>query len=219
MNTLAVILEAPERLALRSLEMKPVEAADVLIEIAFSGISTGTEKLLWSGRMPPFPGLGYPLVPGYESVGRIVDAGPEARARIGDWVFVPGANCYTEAHGLFGGTAQRVIVPSARALPIPEHLGELFDTRPAVGLVFFCRAHGQGLAEGWGVQPVRTGRVRVRQRAGPMAGPHGSLPSASSQRCRCQSRNRRASGQLISPWPVAPGATAVRSPCIQSAWV
>ena len=105
MNTLAVILEAPERLALRALEMKPVEASDVLVEIAWSGISTGTEKLLFTGRMPPFPGMGYPLVPGYESVGRIVDAGPEARARIGDWVFVPGANCYTDARGLFGGTA------------------------------------------------------------------------------------------------------------------
>lgn len=124
MNTLAVILEAPERLALRALEMKPVEASDVLVDIAYSGISTGTEKLLFTGRMPPFPGLGYPLVPGYESVGRIIDAGREAQGRIGDWVFVPGANCYTDARGLFGGTARRVIVPSARALPIPEHLGE-----------------------------------------------------------------------------------------------
>ena len=124
MNTLAVILEAPERLALRSLEMKPVEAGDVVVDIAWSGISTGTEKLLWTGTMPPFPGLGYPLVPGYESVGRIVDAGAEARERIGDWVFVPGANCYQDARGLFGGTARRVIVPSARAIPIPEHLGE-----------------------------------------------------------------------------------------------
>ena len=124
MNTLAVILEAPERLALRSLEMKPVEAGDVVVEIAWSGISTGTEKLLFTGRMPPFPGFGYPLVPGYESVGRIVDAGPDARGRIGDWVFVPGANCYTDARGLFGGTARRDILTSARALPIPEHLGD-----------------------------------------------------------------------------------------------
>ena len=52
MLTLAVILEAPEHLALRALEMKPVEAADVLVEIAWSGISTGTEKLLFTGRMP-----------------------------------------------------------------------------------------------------------------------------------------------------------------------
>jgi bacteriochlorophyllide a dehydrogenase len=124
MNTLAVILEAPERLALRTLELTPAGPSDVIVEIHYSGISTGTEKLLWTGKMPPFPGLGYPLVPGYESVGRIVDAGVDARARIGDWVFVPGANCYQDARGLFGGTARTVIVDSARAIPIPEELGE-----------------------------------------------------------------------------------------------
>lgn len=119
-----MILEGPERLALRTLELNPVSSSDVLVEITFSGISSGTEKLLWSGRMPQFPGMGYPLVPGYESVGRIIDAGAEARGRIGEWVFVPGANCYTSARGLFGGTARQVVLPSARALPIPESLGE-----------------------------------------------------------------------------------------------
>jgi len=74
--------------------------------------------------MPPFPGMGYPLVPGYESVGRIVDAGPDAQGRIGEWVFVPGASCYADARGLFGGSAKTLIVPSARALPIPESLAE-----------------------------------------------------------------------------------------------
>ncbi len=111
-------------MALRTLELNPLGPGDVLVEIAFSGVSTGTEKLLWTGRMPHFPGMGYPLVPGYESVGRVVDAGSEARGRIGDWVFVPGANCYHDARGLFGGTAHRVSVPSPRALPIPETLGE-----------------------------------------------------------------------------------------------
>jgi 3-hydroxyethyl bacteriochlorophyllide a dehydrogenase len=124
MDTLAVILEGPERLAFRTLELNPAGPNDVTVEIAWSGISSGTEKLLWTGRMPSFPGMGYPLVPGYESVGRIVDAGSEVRGRIGDWVFVPGANCYTDARGLFGGTARRVIVPSARALPVPEKLGD-----------------------------------------------------------------------------------------------
>lgn len=123
METLAVILEAPETLSLRPLALNPIGEGDVLVEVAWSGISSGTEKLLWSGRMPTFPGMGYPLVPGYESVGRVVDAGVNARARIGEWVFVPGANCYTQARGLFGGTARRVILPAARAMPVDESLG------------------------------------------------------------------------------------------------
>ena len=123
MHSLAVILERPERVALESLELSPASPSDVLVEIAWSGISIGTEKLLFTGEMPDFPGMGYPLVPGYESIGRIVEAGSAAYARIGEWVFVPGANCYASARGLFGGTAQRVMLPSARALTVPEHLG------------------------------------------------------------------------------------------------
>ncbi len=133
MDALAVILEAPRRIALRKLALTGSDSAisgftglapsDVLINIHWSGVSAGTEKLLWSGEMPAFPGMGYPLVPGYESVGRIVDSGADAQGRIGDWVFVPGATCYADARGLFGGTAQRVIVPSARAFPISETLG------------------------------------------------------------------------------------------------
>ena len=123
MEAYAVILESPEALSLRRLALTDVTAADVVVDIHWSGISSGTEKLLWSGRMPSFPGIGYPLVPGYESVGRIVDAGADARGRIGEWVFVPGANCYRDARGLFGGTAQRVVLPSARAVPIDPDLG------------------------------------------------------------------------------------------------
>lgn len=123
MQSLAVILEGPERLALQTLELNPVGESDVLVEIAWSGISSGTEKLLWSGQMPDFPGMGYPLVPGYESVGRIIDAGSAVRSRIGEWVFVPGSNAFAGARGLFGGTASRAVLHSARALAVPERLG------------------------------------------------------------------------------------------------
>jgi 3-hydroxyethyl bacteriochlorophyllide a dehydrogenase len=122
MEALAVIVEAPRRLALRTLELIPPGASDLVVEIHWSGVSSGTEKLLWTGEMPRFPGMGYPLVPGYESVGQVVDAGSEVADRIGDWVFVPGANCYTEARGLFGGTAKTLVVPSARAFPVSESL-------------------------------------------------------------------------------------------------
>ena len=124
MESLAVVLEAPGALALRRLELLPLGSDDVVVEIDFSGISTGTERLLWSGRMPSFPGMGYPLVPGYESVGRIVRAAGDAEARVGERVFVPGATCYLDARGLFGGSARHIIVPGARAIPVSESLAE-----------------------------------------------------------------------------------------------
>ncbi|WP_456309659.1 chlorophyll synthesis pathway protein BchC [Roseicella frigidaeris] len=121
---MAVILEEPERLAIRRLSLSPPGEADVVVEVAWSGISTGTERLLWSGRMPPFPGLGYPLVPGYESVGQVAAAGPEAGLRPGETVFIPGARCFGEVRGLFGGAASRLVVPGARAIRIEAGLGE-----------------------------------------------------------------------------------------------
>ena len=124
MDTMAVVLKEPERLSLRRLPLSPPGDADVVVDIAFSGISTGTERLLWSGRMPPFPGMGYPLVPGYESVGRVAEAGPHSGARVGEQVFVPGARCFGDVRGLFGGAAARVVVPGGRVLPIDDGLGE-----------------------------------------------------------------------------------------------
>lgn len=124
LKTLAVVLEAPEKLALNHLELTPPGSDDVVVDIAWSGISTGTEKLLWSGRMPDFPGMGYPLVPGYESVGYVIDAGAESELQVGQQVFVPGASCYGDVRGLFGGAASRIVLPSARAVPVDERIGE-----------------------------------------------------------------------------------------------
>jgi 3-hydroxyethyl bacteriochlorophyllide a dehydrogenase len=124
MKTTAVVLEEPERLALRPLDLAPAGPDDLVVEVDWSGISTGTERLLWSGRMPPFPGLGYPLVPGYEAVGRVVDAGEGGRRRVGERVFVPGSSHFIDARGLFGGSARTLVTHAARAVALPETLGE-----------------------------------------------------------------------------------------------
>lgn len=124
MNSLAVVFDRPQQLSLRELTLAPVGVGDVVVDIAFSSISAGTERLLWEGRMPHFPGLGYPLVPGYESVGVVSHAGAESTIGIGTQVFVPGANCYGDVRGLFGGAAGRVIAPATRVIAIDSALGE-----------------------------------------------------------------------------------------------
>jgi len=123
-NTTAVVLERPGQLALSKLALTAPGDDDLVVEIAWSGISTGTERLLWSGRMPEFPGMGYPLVPGYESVGRVVAARGRNERRVGETVFVPGARCYGEVRGLFGGAASRIVLPSERAVRLDPAVGE-----------------------------------------------------------------------------------------------
>lgn len=123
MEARVVLLSGPGDLRLDKLPLNDPQVGDLTVEIAHSGISTGTEKLFWSGRMPPFPGMGYPLVPGYEAVGEVVDAAPGSGFRVGDTVFVPGADCFDGAFGLFGGAASRVVTPANRVIGIDASLG------------------------------------------------------------------------------------------------
>jgi len=123
-KTLAVVFEQPEQLTVRTLELVPATDADVIVEMRWSGISTGTEKLLYTGRMPPFPGLGYPLVPGYEGVGTIIQAGHDSGREVGELVYVSGSRGFTEARGLFGGSASLVVVPGAKTIVLHPDVGE-----------------------------------------------------------------------------------------------
>ncbi|MEQ9676075.1 MAG: alcohol dehydrogenase catalytic domain-containing protein, partial [Roseovarius indicus] len=118
METRAVLLNGPEDLQLDTLALKAPGADDLIVEISHSGISTGTEKLFWSGKMPPFPGMGYPLVPGYESAGEVIEAGANTGFKVGDTVFVPGADCFDGAYGLFGGATQRLVTQAGRVTRI-----------------------------------------------------------------------------------------------------
>jgi 3-hydroxyethyl bacteriochlorophyllide a dehydrogenase len=118
----AVILNAPHDLAVSSLVVTDPGPDDVVVQTIWSGISTGTERLLYTGRMPTFPGMGYPLVPGYESVGRVIRGGGGVAE--GAMVFVPGANCFGDIRGLFGATASHLVASGARVVPIDDALGE-----------------------------------------------------------------------------------------------
>jgi 3-hydroxyethyl bacteriochlorophyllide a dehydrogenase len=124
METIAVVLKQPEQVELDRLALTAPTPDDVVVDVEWSGVSTGTERLLWSGRMPPFPGMGYPLVPGYESVGRVVEAGSSSGLHPGQRVFVPGAKCFGEVRGLFGASASRLVVPAKRVVPIDQQLGD-----------------------------------------------------------------------------------------------
>lgn len=124
MDTIAVVLKQPEQIELHRLALDAPTSEDVVVDVDWSGVSTGTERLLWSGRMPPFPGMGYPLVPGYESVGRVVEAGSASGLNPGQRVFVPGAKCFGEVRGLFGASASRLVVPARRVVPLDQNLGD-----------------------------------------------------------------------------------------------
>lgn len=124
MKTTAVVFAAPGQLALEVLPLIPPDGASALVDVIFSGISTGTERLLWTGDMPAFPGMGYPLVPGYETVGRVSRAPRNSGLHEGDIVFVPGASCYGPVRGLFGGAANLIATHPGKLVRLTDELLE-----------------------------------------------------------------------------------------------
>jgi bacteriochlorophyllide a dehydrogenase len=123
-QTTAVILQGARELGLEALGLVAPGPQDLVVEVRHSGISTGTEKLFWSGTMPPFPGMGYPLVPGYEAAGEVVEAGADTGFQVGETVFVPGANCFTgNVKGLFGGASRHLVTKAARVARIDSGMG------------------------------------------------------------------------------------------------
>ncbi len=144
--TNAIVIERPGSIVRRELRCAAPTAADLIVDVEVSGVSTGTEKLLWQGTMPAFPGLGYPLVPGYESVGRVIGAGEDCHLQAGDRVFVPGTTCYEgEVRGLFGATASRLVVPEARVASVgdlpAEHAALLALAATAMHALTYRRRH------------------------------------------------------------------------------
>ena len=117
----AIVFSRPGSVELRTLPIPAIGADELVVDVEASGISTGTEKLLWRGTMPSFPGLGYPLVPGYEAVGTVVDRGADCTVAVGKRVFVPGTSRWdASVRGLFGASASRLVVAESRVAAVGD---------------------------------------------------------------------------------------------------
>jgi NADPH2:quinone reductase len=78
-------------------ELKVTEAADpvprhgeLVVQVGACGIC-GTDLHIADGEFPPTP---YPIIPGHEFVGRVVDIGGGAPGAFAEYVAVPAANAY-----------------------------------------------------------------------------------------------------------------------------
>ncbi len=122
METIAVVLKQPEQIELNRLALTAPTADDVVVDVDWSGVSTGTERLLWSGRMPPFPGHGL-------SAGARLRVGRPCRRRgIRDRTASPASACSCPARDVSArcaacsaASASRLVVPAKRVVPIDRH--------------------------------------------------------------------------------------------------
>lgn len=120
----AVIIPAAQHIELRTVDLTPAAPGDVVVETVYTSISAGTERMLYDGRMP-HPMLQFPVVPGYETVGKVIEAPANAQHLLGQWVYVGGARCYTDVNPAWGGQSSYLHIDHQRVVPLegmnPSH--------------------------------------------------------------------------------------------------
>jgi 3-hydroxyethyl bacteriochlorophyllide a dehydrogenase len=118
-TTHAIVFRTAGELGTHEASLREAAADEVVVDTAYSSISAGTERLIFAGRLPGFPMLRFPLVPGYEAAGVVARVGAAVTdVRPGDEVFVGGSMCYTDVAGVFGGNAARLIKKAAQVVPL-----------------------------------------------------------------------------------------------------
>jgi 2-desacetyl-2-hydroxyethyl bacteriochlorophyllide A dehydrogenase len=155
----AVVLEAPESLALTEREEVRAGSGEVLIDISATGIC-GTDVSIFAGKIP----VQHPLVMGHEMVGRVVEVGANVRRTD----LAPGTRvvvdpnlycgvCYQCSKGQAnicpagalmgrdrdGAFRDAIAVPASNVYPLPEKIEDL--VAPLIQVLTTC-VHGQRTA-------------------------------------------------------------------------
>lgn len=177
-QTQAVVIPEAGKVELQTVSLKAPNPGDVVIQTAYTSISAGTERMLLGGQMP-HPMLQLPVVPGYETVGRIVETGPDVDAsRVGEWVYVGGAHCYEGINPAWGGQSATLITGAERVIPLQ-------NVAPDQGVMLALTAtslHGIDVLD---VQPGQRvlviGQGPVGQLAAQIAGARGAWVAASDR--------------------------------------
>ncbi len=121
----AVVVNGPHDLELRQVELQPLGPEEVRLRTRYTSISAGTEKMLLAGQLVEMAGLPFPCIPGYESVGEVIEVGaevPEPERWLGQPAFVGGSHGYNGVTSAWGGQSQYVTTAYKKAFLLPPGL-------------------------------------------------------------------------------------------------
>lgn len=115
----AVVIPGPQSVTLQTVRLQEAGPRDVLVKTRYTSISAGTERLLLAGQLVEMAGLPFPCIPGYETVGEVIEIGPEVPPTyLGQTVFVGGAYGYEGFTSAWGGQSQYLQVEYSKAFPL-----------------------------------------------------------------------------------------------------
>lgn len=180
MDTWAVVFTAPRQVEFRRVAVPAPRGDEVVVETTWSWISNGTEGSFLSGERAdgetpasPERPAPFPIVPGYQRVGTVIQAGAEAGFAPGETVFATMTRVDGMAVGASGhvhrGPVHRDQIRRLPDYPAPEayaglvltQVGYNCGTRPTLAAGDAVVVVGDGLVGHWSAQTARHRGARV----------------------------------------------------------
>jgi 2-desacetyl-2-hydroxyethyl bacteriochlorophyllide A dehydrogenase len=113
-----IVFEAPFEVAFAEIDVPAPGPGRVVTRTLFTGVSTGTEtRVLRGAEVDQFP-----LIPGYENVGEVVEVGPGVSLVPGQLVFHGGSDFTGRYARCWGAQAGVALIEAANAIPLPAGL-------------------------------------------------------------------------------------------------
>jgi len=115
----AIVLPKASKLKLQRVQYHAAGPGDILVETIASTITPGLDRLLLTNKPVSHKVLDYPLIPGSESIGQVIAAGPEAsKVQKGDFVYAFRGNRWTGVESYYGCHGELIPTSSENILPL-----------------------------------------------------------------------------------------------------
>lgn len=117
MNSKIILFPKPNKVEIGEIEIPAPGSRQILTRTIYSAVRAGAERRVFTGKEKEAT---FPLVPGYENVGVIVEAGENVHYAPGTMVFISHSE-YTGRFGKFwGGHMEYALADANQVIPIPD---------------------------------------------------------------------------------------------------
>lgn len=119
MKSRAIVFESPMNVEINEFELPKLEEGQILTRTLLSGVSTGTETRVLSGQQD---GADFPLIPGYENLGEVIEVAPNCSLRVGDRVFVGKSESTGHFNKAWGAHLEYAVVNENAKILVPDNV-------------------------------------------------------------------------------------------------